>query len=126
MATFAKRPTEGEFTRKKRSRINTTGDSAFTTDNDDDDDEEMSESSGSELNTPSSTASIEDEMVTLTLTKLGGIIEVFCTCKDEGGRREQEEGGRGRRGRRGTRGSPGTEVLSCKQHAEKGNSVHFL
>ena len=84
---LAKRPTEGEFARKKRSRINTTGDSAFTTDNDDDDnddkddDEEMSESSGSELNTPSSTASTEDEMV--TSKTYGGMIEtaysIFCT-----------------------------------------------
>ena len=61
----AKRPTEtdGDFARKKRSRTNTAGDSAFASDNDDD---EMSESSGAELDTtPSSSiaSTEEDEMV---------------------------------------------------------------
>ena len=59
----AKRPSDGDFARKKRSRTNTAGDSAFASDNDDD---EMSESSGAELDTtPSSSiaSTEEDEMV---------------------------------------------------------------
>ena len=53
-----KRPTDEGFARKKRSRINTNGDSAFASD-----DDEMSDSSGTELDTTSSTASTEDEKV---------------------------------------------------------------
>ena len=62
--TAGNRTTEGDPAGNKRPRVNTNGDSAFASDNDDD---QTLSSSWADLDTTSSSASAEDEMVSNTV-----------------------------------------------------------